>query len=691
MSASRARNIVLFLDCCYGGAFAQGVKVRAAGDVNVLDSFPQEKAGGGRGRAVITASGAMQYAFEGEQLADDRGRRPSVFTSALVEGLATGDADRDEDGWVSLNELYDYVFDKVREQNPHQTPSRQVDLSGELYLARSRRRRIRPAPLPPDLQAAMTDSNMYTRLGAVSELQSRLTSDDLPVAAGAYEALAELARRDIGYVADPASAALSQAALRAEETGLHFGQIEQGSPPPHRTLRLLGPPIARACAPRASHEWIRVDETAEGFDISVDTANAGTLRGTLDLKGPTGETVIAIDVELIPPMPQAPGPPQDESTDRQLAAAGGAGQPEQRRAAQGHQAGLAAGGSHAKPVVPPKLELSATVVDFGQLPLCSEPPERRVRLGNAGGGSLNARVATQADWLKLRQDGDELVVTSATSEAGEHQSTVTVDSDGGSATIRVQARIIAPDLAPEADVNALPGAAADIVPAEPGYEPAAVTRPTARAPGGGAGDSSTRTAYPPSARDTGRSPDEPASAWPGPVPDPALSAASAQAAGALKGAAKAPPTSPGQVAGKPGTLRPIPDFPDWHPEISGRYRNWLLAAYIIPVAGVGEVGIPLLLLLMIFRRPDRLFRMNAVQSLEICLFGVATIAFGVTANLARTTPPKVSWAIAAGICGLAWICLFIFCIAEVARKRQPRIKVLSRMAYRLAYGRSSSR
>jgi uncharacterized membrane protein len=175
-----------------------------------------------------------------------------------------------------------------------------------------------------------------------------------------------------------------------------------------------------------------------------------------------------------------------------------------------------------------------------------------------------------------------------------------------------------------------------------------------------------------------------------PVPDPALiAAASAQAAGALQGAATAPPASSGQVAGKPGTLRRIPDFSDWHPEISKRYRYWLLAAYIIPVAGFGYVGIPVLLLLLMIKR-DRLFRMNALQSLGICLIIAATIAFSVTANLTRTTAPKVFWAIVAGICGLVTICLFIFCIAELARRRQPRIRVLSRMAYRLAYGRPSS-
>ena len=73
-----------------------------------------------------------------------------------------------------------------------------------MYVARSRRRRVRPAPIPPDLEAAITDQNMFTRCGAVSELQSRLASEELPVAAGAYEALVELAHNDIRYVADPA-------------------------------------------------------------------------------------------------------------------------------------------------------------------------------------------------------------------------------------------------------------------------------------------------------------------------------------------------------------------------------------------------------------------------------------------------------------------------------------------------------
>jgi serine/threonine protein phosphatase PrpC len=306
MRDSRSRSVVLLLDCCYSGAFARGVQVRAAEDINVLESFPGGKAGGGRGRAVITASSAMEFAFEAGHLGDDAQRAPSVFTSALVEGLATGDADRDGDGWVSLDELYDYVFDKVRERNPHQTPSRRIELEGELYLARSRRR-VRPALIPADLEAALADTNMYTRLGALTELRSRLLSDNLPAAAAAYGVLAELARTASRYLAAPAVEALSEVAMQPIPTELHFGEVEQGSASPHQVIRLLGPPIARACDPRPSHTWIRVGQVDKGLDISIDTTGAGILQGSLALDGPTGQVTIAIDVDLRP----KPGPAKD--------------------------------------------------------------------------------------------------------------------------------------------------------------------------------------------------------------------------------------------------------------------------------------------------------------------------------------------------------------------------------------------
>jgi hypothetical protein len=154
----------------------------------------------------------------------------------------------------------------------------------------------------------MTDPNMYARLGAVSELRSRLASDNLPAAEGARDALAELARTDIRSVAGPAAAALAEATIQPAPAELHFGPVEQGSAPPHQAVQLLGPPLARACVSRPSHDWILVHQTAGGLDISIDTRGAGARRGSVDLEGPAGQTVIVIDVDLVSP-PQATGEP----------------------------------------------------------------------------------------------------------------------------------------------------------------------------------------------------------------------------------------------------------------------------------------------------------------------------------------------------------------------------------------------
>ena len=54
MSRSRSRRVVLLLDCCYAGAFERGLVARAGTEVGIEQQF------GGRGRAVITASSAME-------------------------------------------------------------------------------------------------------------------------------------------------------------------------------------------------------------------------------------------------------------------------------------------------------------------------------------------------------------------------------------------------------------------------------------------------------------------------------------------------------------------------------------------------------------------------------------------------------------------------------------------------------
>jgi ABC-type amino acid transport substrate-binding protein len=204
MNRSRSRRVVLLLDCCYAGAFERGMTARAGTGVAIEEQF------GGRGRAVITASSAMEYAFEGDELADARELAPSVFTSALVEGLETGEADRDQDGLVGLDELYDYIYDRVKEATPNQTPGKWMfGVQGELVIARRARPVTTPAPLLPELQQAIASPFAAVRAGAVQELTRLLQSPHAGLALAAKLALERLSEDDSRTVSAAATAALN--------------------------------------------------------------------------------------------------------------------------------------------------------------------------------------------------------------------------------------------------------------------------------------------------------------------------------------------------------------------------------------------------------------------------------------------------------------------------------------------------
>lgn len=110
MNESRSQRQVLILDCCFSGAIAQGLTVKDDGTVNVQEEL------GGKGRAILTSSTSTQYSFEQE------GSELSIYTRYLVEGIEKGAADKDGDGWISVDELHEYASSKVQEAAPAMTP-----------------------------------------------------------------------------------------------------------------------------------------------------------------------------------------------------------------------------------------------------------------------------------------------------------------------------------------------------------------------------------------------------------------------------------------------------------------------------------------------------------------------------------------------------------------------------------------
>uniref|UniRef100_A0AAU2JL81 Caspase family protein n=1 Tax=Streptomyces sp. NBC_00049 TaxID=2903617 RepID=A0AAU2JL81_9ACTN len=146
-----SRKILVLLDCCYSGAFRPGGAKSADTAVHLLEEFKDT------GVAVITATDALQQAWEGDGPVTDTGLGGlSVFTASAVEGLRSGRADRDGDGWVSVEDLYGHVREDMLARDARQNPLRWIlGGQGTLKIARSAAGGVsdRPLPLPRSLPA----------------------------------------------------------------------------------------------------------------------------------------------------------------------------------------------------------------------------------------------------------------------------------------------------------------------------------------------------------------------------------------------------------------------------------------------------------------------------------------------------------------------------------------------------------
>jgi hypothetical protein len=332
MADSRAQRIALFLDCCYGGAFPRGMVVRASGVVEVGDAFAAaQQAAGGRGRVVVTASSSVEYAFEGGQLKPGAQVAPSVFTGSVVEGLSTGEADRDGDGWVGLNELFTYVAERVRRATPHQTPHLWAFGSeGDLLLAHSRRRRVKADTLPAELTEAVSSSLPATRYGVAVELRDRLTGEDLGQALAAWNVLSGMVDDDSRRVSAFAITAMQQAGLQVSPAALDLGTRPAGQPSVHE-LVLTGSPLALAANADSADDWVRCEADAGRVQVTVAPEGPGDYAGTVVLATPIGDLQVPVRVEVVaaaaaipkarrarvkpvaaPPADQVAAPPADQ-------------------------------------------------------------------------------------------------------------------------------------------------------------------------------------------------------------------------------------------------------------------------------------------------------------------------------------------------------------------------------------------
>jgi len=110
-----AKNVIVFINACYS-QLPQG-----AASINVI---PIKEITLSNGRFIMTAADSTQLAYEIKRY------RHSIFTYRLLEALKGADreADENQDGWIDVNEAFNWVKEKVLEdaisfKNTRQTPT----------------------------------------------------------------------------------------------------------------------------------------------------------------------------------------------------------------------------------------------------------------------------------------------------------------------------------------------------------------------------------------------------------------------------------------------------------------------------------------------------------------------------------------------------------------------------------------
>ena len=110
MRASQSQRQLLILDCCFSGAFAEGMGAKDDGAID-LEGF------GGKGKAVLTSSASIETSS-----APEAGDDLSMYTRFFVEGIRTGAADTQQRGFVVAKDLHHYVASRLRELAPAMSP-----------------------------------------------------------------------------------------------------------------------------------------------------------------------------------------------------------------------------------------------------------------------------------------------------------------------------------------------------------------------------------------------------------------------------------------------------------------------------------------------------------------------------------------------------------------------------------------
>jgi formylglycine-generating enzyme required for sulfatase activity len=114
-----SKKVIIFADACHSGSIGSGIGGRNVGDNSeLINKYLQNLTQASEGIASLTSAEAREVAREGQEWGGGHG----VFTHFVLEGMK-GAADLDQNGIITIGELFEYVRDEVKkatgdEQHP---------------------------------------------------------------------------------------------------------------------------------------------------------------------------------------------------------------------------------------------------------------------------------------------------------------------------------------------------------------------------------------------------------------------------------------------------------------------------------------------------------------------------------------------------------------------------------------------
>jgi len=129
---SRCRKIAVLVDCCFSGRFGEGIeqlgKMKGAEtlfDPKDLEAIEQDS----RGIVFMSSSNAAQVSHENAIAGH------GVFTQNVLKGLETGEADLDGNGYITFDELYNFVLEQMHQDGIKQTPTIRGGHQRQMHIA----------------------------------------------------------------------------------------------------------------------------------------------------------------------------------------------------------------------------------------------------------------------------------------------------------------------------------------------------------------------------------------------------------------------------------------------------------------------------------------------------------------------------------------------------------------------------